>query len=93
MSIKTSKFNPFEGIETNAEISEFLSYMYASEHDFFIDTLGDLVEHYGIKEVSKKSGICQAELKRLINGESREFTTVQKLLQAFEININTAAHA
>lgn len=57
MSIKTKTFNPFDYMETQAEIDAYMLECFNDDNpNLFVNALGHLAKHHDMTEVAKATG-------------------------------------
>ena len=85
--MKTSKFNPVDYLETEAEISEYLHEAFLDDDpQVFVIALGHLVRHHGVAKVASMTGLNRESLYKTLNGEtSPTWVTMHRLIKALKI--------
>lgn len=88
--MKTSKFNPFDYFETDAEVLDYLTDCYNDDDpQLFVLALSHLIEKKGVAEVAKLTGLNRESLYKTIKGQTQPtWATVHKILHALKLNIN-----
>lgn len=88
--MKTSKFNPVDYLETEAEISEYLHEVFLDDDpQVFVIALGHLVRHHGVAKVASMTGLSRESLYKTLNGEtSPTWATMHRLIKALKIDVN-----
>jgi probable addiction module antidote protein len=81
---KTSKHNPFDYLETNEEINEYLNNAYMDDDPkMFIIALGYLAKKRGMTEIAAKTGMNRASLYKALSGKGNpHFKTISKVSKA-----------
>jgi probable addiction module antidote protein len=92
MTTKTTKFNPFDYLETTEEIREFLQEAWDDEDPkVFQLALGHLTRHYGVANVAKEMGVGRNSLYKSINGKVEpKIGTVKQILKATNVSLQFA---
>lgn len=82
--IKTSTYNPFDYLETNEEINQYLNDAYMDDDPkMFIIALGHLAKKRGMTKIAKKTGMNRASLYKALSGKGNpHFTTISKVSKA-----------
>lgn len=90
--MKTTKYNPFDYLDNQDEIMEFLNECYNDENpQIFINALSHLVEKKGMAEVARLTGLNRESLYKTVKGQTQPtWATVHKILHALKINPNFA---
>ncbi|MES9904856.1 MAG: addiction module antidote protein [Sedimenticola sp.] len=93
MGIKTKPFNPFDYMETQAEIDAYFLECFNDENpQLFINALGHLAKHHGMAEVAKASGLNRESLYKAFNGKTQpKWDTVHRLMKVLHVNLTVAA--
>lgn len=93
--MKTSKFNPVDYLETEAEISEYLHEAFLDDDpQVFVIALGHLVKHYGVANVASMTGLNRESLYKTLNGDTcPTWATMHRLIKALKIDVNFMALA
>jgi len=80
--MKTRPFNPVEFLESDEEISKYLSDAYSDDNpDVFVIALGNVVKVRGVAEVARKSGLNRESLYRIFSGKAKpQWGTVHALM-------------
>ena len=88
--MKTSKFNPVDYLETEAEISEYLHEAFLDDDpQVFVIALGHLVKYHGVAKVAGMTGLNRESLYKTLNGEtSPTWVTMHRLMKALKIDVN-----
>lgn len=84
-----SEFNPFDYMETQAEIEAFLNECLVDEDpNTFIEALGLLIKKHGVSDVSQATGLNRESLYKSFGGKVKpKFDTVVKVLRALDLNL------
>ena len=93
MGIKTKAFNPFDYMETQAEVDAYLLECFNDEDpQIFINALGHLAKHHGMTEVAKASGLSRESLYKAFNGKTQpKWDTVHRLMKVLHVDLTVAA--
>jgi len=96
MTLKTSRLDIAELLETEEDIQQFLSV--AAEEctpEEFIHALGTAARARGMTEVARKAGVTRASLyKSLSEGGNPQFETIYKICNALGLRLTaTPKHA
>ncbi|EHR5321648.1 putative addiction module antidote protein [Vibrio parahaemolyticus] len=89
MSYSTLQLNPFDYMETQAKINEFLNECLEDEDPaVFISALGHLVKKHGVREIADETGLSRESLYKAFNGNTQpKWNTVFKVIQALGLNL------
>lgn len=89
MSYSTLQLNPFDYMETQAKINEFLNECLEDEDPaVFISALGHLVKKQGVREIADETGLSRESLYKAFNGNTQpKWNTVFKVIQALGLNL------
>ena len=93
MTVKTKHFNPFDYLETQEEINEYLSECFKEDDpQLFINALGHLARHHGMTDVAKKSGLNRESLYKVFNGKTQpKWDTIHRLMKVLHVSLTVAA--
>lgn len=85
--VKTKEFNPFEFMQSQAEINAFLLECYEDEDpNTFVSALGYLAKHHGMTEVAKAAGLSRESLYKAVNGKVQpKWDTVHRLMRVLGV--------
>ncbi|MGY0399242.1 MAG: addiction module antidote protein [Ostreibacterium sp.] len=88
MNIKTKPFNPFEYLETEEEIREYMQSAWEDEDSrIFIVALSHWVKHHGVAEVAESTGLNRESLYKTLSGKTQpKWETVHKLWHMLKRN-------
>lgn len=91
--VKTEEFNPFEFMQSQAEIDAFLLECYEDEDpNTFVSALGYLAKHHGMTEVAKAAGLSRESLYKAVNGKVQpKWDTVRRLMRVLGVRLTIAA--
>ena len=92
MTLKTTPYNPFDYLETQEEINEYLTDAFQDEDlRLFVVALGYLAKKKGMTEVAKKTGLNRESLYRALseNGNPK-FATISKVSKALGCKLAVA---
>ena len=84
MTLKTTPYNPFDYLETQEEINEYLTDAFQDDDPrLFIVALGYLAKKRGMTNVAQKTGLNRESLYRALskNGNPK-FATISKVSKA-----------
>lgn len=93
MKIKTMQYNPFDYLETDQEINDYLTDAFMDDDPrVFLTALGFLAKKHGMSELSRKTGLNRESLYKTLssNGNPR-FSTVLKVSKALGLKFNAKA--
>ena len=92
MTEELSEFNPFELMETQAEINEFLMECYQDDDpNTFITALGQLVKHHGVTDVAQQAGLNRESMYKTFNGKTQpKWDTIVRVMQTLHLNMSLA---
>ncbi|MCH2057887.1 MAG: putative addiction module antidote protein [Thalassotalea sp.] len=95
MGEKTHPYNPFDFIETQEEINDFMLDCFNDEDPrVFVEALGFLVKKHGVSDVAEATGLNRENLYRTLSGKSSpKWDTVHKLMKCLNLNLGTKAFA
>ncbi|MFV0576507.1 MAG: addiction module antidote protein [Vibrio sp.] len=88
MNQKNSSFNPFDYMNTQEEINEFLQDCLEDEDPaVFVSALGHLVRKHGMTEVAEITGFSRESLYKTFNGKTQpKWNTIFKVAHAIGLN-------
>ncbi len=92
MTLKTTPYNPFDYLETQEEINEYLTDAFQDDDPrVFIVALGYLAKKQGMTNVAKKTGLNRESLYRAlsVNGNPK-FATISKVSKALGCKLAVA---
>lgn len=89
MVIKTTEFNPFDYMDTQDEIREFLRECLENEDpNVFVSALGHLVKRHGVSNVAEITGLSRESLYKTFNGKTQpKWSTIFKVIHAIGLNL------
>jgi len=87
--MRTRPFNPVEFMESNEEISKYLSDAYDDENpDVFVIALGYVVKVKGVTEVARQSGLNRESLYKIFSGKAKpQWGTIHTLMHALGFHL------
>lgn len=87
---KLTDFNPFEFMDTQEEINEFLMECYQDEDpNTFVTALGQLVKLHGVTKVAEQSGLNRESMYKTFNGKTQpKWDTVVRVLKTLHVNLS-----
>ncbi len=93
MTVKTKLFNPFDYLETQEEINEYLSECFKEDDpQLFINALGHLARHHGMTDVARESGLNRESLYKVFNGKTQpKWDTIHRLMKVLHVSLTVAA--
>ena len=93
MTVKTKLFNPFDYLETQEEINEYLSECFKEDDpQLFINALGHLARHHGMTNVARESGLNRESLYKVFNGKTQpKWDTIHRLMKVLHVSLTVAA--
>jgi probable addiction module antidote protein len=92
MTEQLTEFNPFEFMETQEEINEFLMECYQDEDpNTFVTALGQLVKLHGVTRVAEQSGLNRESMYKTFNGKTQpKWDTIVRVMKALHVNMSFA---
>ncbi|MGV3000841.1 addiction module antidote protein [Vibrio sp.] len=92
MNNKTSPFNPFDYMETQEEINDFLrECLEDDDPTVFVSALGHLVKKHGMADVAEVTGLSRESLYKTFNGKTQpKWNTIYKVTHAIGLNLAVA---
>ncbi|HCH02175.1 MAG TPA: putative addiction module antidote protein [Vibrio sp.] len=92
MNNKTSPFNPFDYMETQEEINDFLRECLEDDDPaVFVSALGHLVKKHGMADVAEVTGFSRESLYKTFNGKTQpKWNTIYKVTHAIGLNLAVA---
>jgi probable addiction module antidote protein len=92
MAEQLTEFNPFEFMDTQEEINEFLMDCYQDEDSTtFITALGQLVKLHGVTSVAEQSGLNRESMYKTFNGKTQpKWDTVVRVMKTLHVNLSFA---
>lgn len=92
MNNKTSPFNPFDYMETQEEINDFLRECLEDDDPaVFVSALGHLVKKHGVADVAEVTGLSRESLYKTFNGKTQpKWNTIYKVTHAIGLNLAVA---
>lgn len=88
MTIKTQPFNPFDYLETEEEIRDYMQSAWEDDDPrAFIVALSHWVKHHGVAEVAESTGLNRESLYKTLSGKTQpKWETVHKLWHTLRRN-------
>lgn len=79
--IKIKPFNPFDYMETEEEIRDYMQSAWEDEDPrVFVNALSHWVKHHGVAEVAESTGLNRESLYKTLSGKTKpSWETVHKL--------------
>ena len=92
MTLKTSPYNPFDYLETQEEINEYLNDAFQDEDPrLFIIALGYLARKKGMTKIARKAGLNRENLYKALSENGRpQFATISKVTKALGCKLAVA---
>jgi probable addiction module antidote protein len=92
MKTTTSPYNPFDYLEMEEEMNEYLTDAFMDDDpQVFLIALGHLARKQGMQEVAKKTGLNRESLYKSLSGAGNpHFVTVKKVLKALGCKLAVA---
>ncbi|MCI2285484.1 putative addiction module antidote protein [Colwellia sp. MSW7] len=92
MTEKLTEFNPFEFMDTQEEINEFLMECYQDEDpNTFVTAPGQLVKLHGVTGVAEQSGLNRESMYKTFNGKTQpKWDTIVRVLKTLHVNLSFA---
>ena len=92
MPNKTSPFNPFDYMDTQDEINEFLrECLEDDDPNVFVSALGHLVKAHGVTDVAEVTGLSRESLYKTFNGKTQpKWSTIFKVSHAIGLHLAVA---
>lgn len=93
MKVTTREFNPFDYMETQAEIIEYLQEcMQEDDPSIFINALGHLAKRHGMSNIAKQTGLSRESMYRSLNGTTQpKWDTVFKVMKCLNVRLDVKA--
>ncbi len=90
--MKTQPFNPVEFLQSDAEISQYLSEAYEDENpEVFVIALGNVAKVRGVSEVARQSGLNRESLYKIFSGKAKpQWGTIHALMHTLGFRIKAA---
>ena len=87
--MKTKAFNPFDYMETQEEINEFLIDCFDDDDPkVFISALNHLLKKHGVADIAETIGVNRESLYKSFSGNvNPRWDTVKKVMQVLNVNI------
>ncbi|MDG1120842.1 MAG: putative addiction module antidote protein [Glaciecola sp.] len=87
--MKTKPFHPFDYMETQEEINEFLIECFNDDDPkVFIGALNNLVKKHGVADIAETIGVNRESLYKSFNGKvSPRWDTIKKVMKVLNIDI------
>ena len=91
--MKTTLFNPFDYMETQEEINEFLTDCFNDDDPkVFVGALSHLVKKHGVADIAETIGVNRESLYKSFNGKvSPRWDTIRKVMQVLNVDITHVA--
>ncbi|MCP3429572.1 addiction module antidote protein [Opacimonas viscosa] len=91
--MKTKVFNPFDYMDTQEEIHDFLVECFNDDDPkVFINALNHLMKKHGVANIAEEIGVNRESLYRSFNGKvSPRWDTVVKVMKVLNIDLTEAA--
>ncbi len=91
--MKTKPFNPAEFLQSDEEITQYLSEAYDDENpEVFVIALGNVAKVRGVSEVAKASGLNRESLYKIFSGKAKpQWGTIHALMHALGFNLRNIA--
>ena len=92
MSKNSSLFNPFDYMETQEEINDFLKECLNDDNpNSFVVALGHLVKKHGMANVAEVTGLSRESLYKTFNGTTQpKWSTIFKVSHAIGLHLEVA---
>ena len=89
MSLKTTRFDASEYLDSPEAIAEFLADAFESQHlGVIVSALGAVARAKGMTELAREAGVSRQSLYRSLSEDGRpEFATVLKVLAAVGVTL------
>lgn len=93
MTLKTTKFNPVDYLQSDEEVADYLTEAYQDDDPaVFVAALGNIVRHRGGARLAKETGLNRESLYKAFSGKSQpKWDTLHRLLHALGVNVTLAA--
>ncbi len=91
MATKTTPYNPFDYLETQEEINEYLNNAFMdNDPRVFVVALGYLAKKRGMTKLAKETGLNRESLYKSLSSDGNPaFATIKKIAQALDIRMVT----
>lgn len=92
MNIAATDFNPFDYMDTQEEINQFLlACLEDNDPNVFVSALGHLVRKHGVAEIATVTGLSRESLYKTFNGKTQpKWSTIYKVTQALGLHFLVA---
>ncbi|MFV0447990.1 MAG: addiction module antidote protein [Vibrio sp.] len=92
MTNQTSLFNPFDYMETQDEINDFLQdCLEDDDPSVFVSALGHLVKKHGVANIAEITGLSRESLYKTFNGKTQpKWNTIHKVIHAMGLHLAVA---
>lgn len=89
MTNKTTRFNPFDYMDNQNEINDFLRECLEDEDpNVFVSALGHLVKSHGVTDIAKVTGLSRESLYKTFNGNTQpKWSTIYKVTNAIGLQL------
>ena len=89
MKTETGPWNPFDYLESQDEINQYLADAFLDEDPrIFLVALGFLAKKQGMSEVAKLAGVNRESLYKSLSGEGNPgYTTIAKVIRALGVRM------
>ncbi|WP_435236381.1 addiction module antidote protein [Psychromonas sp. PT13] len=92
MTNQTTPFNPFDYMDTQDEINDFLrECLEDDDPNVFVSALGHLVKSHGVTDVAEVTGLSRESLYKTFNGKTQpKWSTIFKVSNAIGLHLAVA---
>lgn len=89
MATKTTPYNPFDYLETQEEVNEYLNNAFMDDDPrMFVVALGYLAKKKGMARIAKETGLNRESLYKSLSGDGNPaFATIKKITKALDVQL------
>jgi probable addiction module antidote protein len=93
MTVKTTRFDSAEYLDSDEAVSAYLDEALATDHPAFItEALGTVARARGMSQIAKEAGLSRESLYKALSAEGNpEFSTVIRVMHALGLRFSVTA--